>query len=123
MCALRASGTCRRGWRDQCPIKSVSEDYQDIAGNFFKKCSAFKNEKRSYRWSCMSRRIPQKPSVHGGSIVNFLVLFLATATGLFAQQQSQLSALKWTEPVPAQVVGQIPPGWQIVELKDQKITH
>ena len=54
---------------------------------------------------------------------NSLVLLLASTTGLFAQQQPQLSALKWTEPVPAQVVGQIPPGWQIVELKDQKITH
>jgi hypothetical protein len=54
---------------------------------------------------------------------NFLVLLFATAAGLFAQQQPQLSSLKWTEPVPAQVVGQIPPGWQIVELKDQKITH
>jgi hypothetical protein len=54
---------------------------------------------------------------------NSLVLLLASTIGLFAQQQPQLSALKWTEPVPAQVVGQIPPGWQIVELKDQKITH
>jgi hypothetical protein len=54
---------------------------------------------------------------------NFLVLLFATTGGLFAQQQPQLSALKWTEPVPTQVVGQIPPGWQIVELKDQKITH
>jgi hypothetical protein len=54
---------------------------------------------------------------------NFLVLLFATTGGLFAQQQAQLGALKWTEPVPAQVVGQIPPGWQIVELKDQKITH
>jgi hypothetical protein len=54
---------------------------------------------------------------------NALLLLLASTTGLFAQQQPQLTALKWTEPVPAQVVGQIPPGWQIVELKDQKITH
>ena len=53
----------------------------------------------------------------------FLVLLVATTTGLFAQQTPQPSALKWTEPVPAQVVGQIPQGWQIVELKDQKITH
>jgi hypothetical protein len=52
-----------------------------------------------------------------------LVLLIASTAGLFAQQQTQLGALKWTEPVPAQVVGQIPPGWQIVELKDQKITH
>jgi hypothetical protein len=54
---------------------------------------------------------------------NSLLLLLAFTTGIFAQQQPQLSALKWTEPVPAQVVGQIPPGWQIVELKVQKITH
>jgi hypothetical protein len=54
---------------------------------------------------------------------HFAFLLLTTTVGLFAQQQPQLSALKWTEPVPAQVVGQIPPGWQIVELKDQKITH
>lgn len=53
---------------------------------------------------------------------NLFVLLLATTAGLYAQQP-RLSALKWTEPVPAQVVGQIPPGWQIVELKDQKITH
>ena len=54
---------------------------------------------------------------------NFLFLLLATSANLFPQQPPQLGALKWTEPVPAQVVGQIPPGWQIVELKDQKITH
>jgi hypothetical protein len=52
-----------------------------------------------------------------------LVLLLASTAALYAQEQSQLSTLKWAEPVPAQVVGQIPPGWQIVELKDQKITH
>src|ERR1700730_7298266 len=54
---------------------------------------------------------------------HFAFLLLTTTVGLFAQQQAQLGALKWTEPVPAQVAGQIPPGWQIVELKDQKITH
>jgi transposase len=49
--------------------RAFGEDYRDIAGNFFKKCSPFKSEKRSTRGACMSRGIPQKPAVHGGSII------------------------------------------------------
>lgn len=53
-----------------------------------------------------------------------LFLLIASTGAIYGQQQPQLSEpLKWTEPVPAQIVGEIPPGWEIVELKDQKVTH
>jgi hypothetical protein len=53
-----------------------------------------------------------------------LFLLIAAIGTIYGQQQPQLSEpLKWTEPVPAQIVGEIPPGWEIVELKDQKVTH
>jgi hypothetical protein len=57
-------------------------------------------------------------------IRNAIFLIIASAETVYGQQPSQVSEpVKWTEPVPAQVVGDIPPGWEIVELKDQKITH
>ena len=57
-------------------------------------------------------------------IKNAIFLIIASTGTICGQQPPQLSEpLKWTEPVPAQVVGEIPPGWEIVELKDQKITH
>ena len=53
-----------------------------------------------------------------------LFLLIASIGTIYGQQQPQLSeTLKWTEPVPAQIVGEIPPGWEIVELKDQKVTY
>jgi hypothetical protein len=46
-------------------------------------------------------------------------LLIASVGTIYGQQQPQLSEpLKWTEPVPAQIVGEIPPGWEIVELKE-----
>jgi hypothetical protein len=57
-------------------------------------------------------------------IRNAILLIIASAGTVYGQQPPQVSEpIKWTEPVPAQVVGDIPPGWEIVELKDQKITH
>jgi hypothetical protein len=49
------------------------------------------------------------------------VLILASLGRLFAEQPAE--QIVCTEPAPAKVVGEIPPGWQIIEIKEEKVVN